>query len=131
MRSPGLVFSTIVILASAAPNQAAEPERPDMVIFLADDLSWADCSPEGGQLVPTPNMDRVASDGLTFTHAFVASPSCAPSRGALLTGLDPMRNGAMRNHARPRRDLKTWPDYFHDLGYQTDLTRQMSEAVLK
>jgi uncharacterized sulfatase len=55
---------------------------------------------------------------MTITHCFVASPSCAPSRAALLTGLDPMRNGAMLNHARPRADIKKWPAYFRDLGYE-------------
>ena len=63
-------------------------------------------------------MDRLAAAGMKFTHAFVASPSCAPSRAALLTGLDPIRNGAMLNHSRPRAGLKTWPAYFHDLGYE-------------
>ncbi len=94
------------------------PRRPDIVLFLADDLSWADCSLFGGQDVPTPNMERLARDGMTFTHAFVASPSCAPSRAALLTGLYPARNGAMLNHTRPRAGVKLWPAYFQGLGYE-------------
>ncbi len=106
-------------LAVITPTRAAEPaQRPDMVLFLADDLSWADCSIFGGKDIPTPNMERLARAGMTFSHAFVASPSCAPSRAALLTGLDPMRNGAMLNHAHPRAGLKLWPAYFQDLGYQ-------------
>jgi uncharacterized sulfatase len=98
--------------------QAAEPPRPNVVVFLADDLGWSDCAPYGGKEIRTPNMARLARDGMTFTHAFVASPSCAPSRAALLTGLAPMRNGAMLNHSRPRPEIKKWPAYFHDLGYE-------------
>jgi N-sulfoglucosamine sulfohydrolase len=93
-------------------------EKPNIVLFLADDLGYADCSPFGGKDVPTPNMAQLAKDGKTFTHAFVSSPSCAPSRAALLTGLDPMRNGAMLNHSRPKAELKKWPAYFQDQGYE-------------
>jgi N-sulfoglucosamine sulfohydrolase len=107
---------TVHLLITAA--LLAAPARPDVVVFLADDLGWADCSVHGGKDVRTPNMDRLAAAGMTFTHAFVASPSCAPSRAALLTGLDPMRNGAMLNHSRPRAALKKWPAYFKDLGYE-------------
>lgn len=103
-------------LLLAGPAVAAPP---DVVLFLADDLGWADCSMHGGPAGLTPNMARVAKGGLTFTHAFVASPSCAPSRAALLTGLDPIRNGAMLNHARPRPGVKRWPAYFRDFGYET------------
>jgi arylsulfatase A-like enzyme len=92
--------------------------KPNVVLFLADDLGWADCSPYGGKEVTTPNMARLAADGMTLTHAFVASPSCAPSRAALLTGLHPMHNGAMLNHSRPRADIKKWPAYFRDFGYE-------------
>ncbi len=118
MRSLAIAFWMAMVVLSAGSVPGAAVDRPDIVIFLADDLGWADCSPFGGHDVPTPNMGRLAADGMTFSHAFVASPSCAPSRGALLTGLDPMRNGAMLNHSRPRLELKTWPDYFHDLGYE-------------
>ena len=106
-------------LLAIGPASAEEPaRRPDIVLFLADDLSWADCSPFGGGDVPTPNMARLARDGMTLSHAFVASPSCAPSRAALLTGLDPARNGAMLNQTRPRRGVKLWPAYFQGLGYE-------------
>ena len=66
----------------------------------------------------TPNMQRLAESGMTFSRAFVASPSCAPSRAALLTGLMPARNGAEANHSKPRAELKKWPAYFKDLGYE-------------
>lgn len=109
---------TITTVLTTAAACFAQPAKPDIVLFLADDLGWADCSPYGGTDVPTPNMARLAKEGMKLTHAFVASPSCAPSRAALLTGLDPMRNGAMLNHSRPRADAKKWPAYFHDLGYE-------------
>lgn len=95
-----------------------EAKRPDAVIFLADDLGVADCGPYGGREVPTPHMDRLARSGMTFTRAFVSSPSCAPSRAALLTGLHPMRNGAMLNHARPGDSIRKWPAYFQEMGYE-------------
>ena len=105
--------------ARATADADPHTKRPNLVIFLADDLGWADCETYGGKDVPMPNLRRLAASGMTFTHAFVASPSCAPSRAALLTGLYPMRNGAMLNHARPRPDVRKWPAYFRDLGYDT------------
>ena len=118
MRMLALGLFCVGLWAVGSTYADEPPRRPDIVLFLADDLSWADCSMFGGKDVPTPNMERLARAGMTFSHAFVASPSCAPSRAALLTGLDPMRNGAMLNHARPKMAVKTWPAYFHDLGYE-------------
>jgi N-sulfoglucosamine sulfohydrolase len=108
----------LALLAVADPAQAGGQKPPSIVVFLADDLGWADVGPNGGKDVPTPNLNRLAAAGKQFTHAFVASPSCAPSRAALLTSLHPMRNGAMLNHSRPRPGVATWPSYFHALRYQ-------------
>lgn len=94
------------------------PARPNVVVFLTDDLGRLDCSPYGERIIRTPNLQRLADAGMTFDRAYVASPSCAPSRAALLTGLMPARNGAEANHSRPRAELKKWPAYFHDLGYE-------------
>ena len=118
MRPLLFLLAAALLLGPAGPAHA-DPERPDIVVFIADDLSWADCSPFADADVRTPNMERLAADGMMFTHAFVSSPSCAPSRGALLTALDPFRNGAMLNHSRPRTELAAWPDYFRALGYET------------
>jgi N-sulfoglucosamine sulfohydrolase len=63
-------------------------------------------------------MLRLAEAGMTFTHAFAVSPSCAPSRAAFLTGLMPMRNGAMLNHQPPRAEVKKLPAYLQELGYE-------------
>lgn len=112
------LLAITIALAWTGPAPAQGPKPPHIVVFLADDLGWADCSPHGGKEIRTPNMARLAAAGMTFTHAFVASPSCAPSRAALLTGLAPMRNGAMLNHSRPRPDIKKWPAYFRELGYE-------------
>ena len=106
------------ILALALVVARSSGASPDIVVFLADDLGWADCSIHGGRSVPTPHMSRLAAEGMTLGRAFVVSPSCAPSRAALLTGLDPMRNGAMLNHARPGPLIKKWPAYFRERGYE-------------
>lgn len=117
-RRPPFHFLAALFLFVVFGAHAADAHRPNIVVFLADDLSWVDCSINGGHEIRTPNMERVAHDGMTFSHAFVASPSCAPSRAALLTGVNCVRNGAMFNHAKPRPEIKKWPAYFQELGYE-------------
>ena len=95
---------------------AAAP--PDIVVFLSDDHTLRDCSVYGSPDIQTPHMARLAAAGMVFERAYVASPSCAPSRAALLTGLYPPRNGAEANHSRPRATIKKLPAYFQELGYQ-------------
>jgi iduronate 2-sulfatase len=106
--------------AAGRGNDRSDPaaRHPDIVIFLTDDQGQLDCSPYGDDRIRTPNMQRLANSGMTITRAYVASPSCAPSRAALLTGLMPARNGAEANHSKPRKEIKKWPKYFQDLGYE-------------
>jgi arylsulfatase A-like enzyme len=113
------MFRTLFFLLSAIwIATAAAGERPNLVVFLSDDHTLRDCSVYGAKDFATPNMERLAAAGLTFENAFVVSPSCAPSRAALLTGLLPQRNGAEANHTAPRRDLKKLPAYLQELGYE-------------
>lgn len=89
----------IVAHSASVPLQdaAVTNSKPNIVVFLADDHSLRDSSVYGATDVRTPNMQRLSAAGMTFNRAFVASPSCAPSRAVLLTGLMPARNGAEPN----------------------------------
>lgn len=109
-------------VASAAPSHARDgetaPSRPNIVIFLADDLSYADVPNGGDANVRTPALQRLTSEGMTFDRAFVASPACAPSRAALLTGMMPARNGAEANHDRANAAIRKLPSYLQEQGYE-------------
>lgn len=99
---------------------ATAAERPNLVLFIGDDLTWHDVGAYGvNRDVRTPNLDRLASEGMKFERAFAASPTCTPSRSALYTGTYPMRNGAHSNHSLVSHDVRTWPQYLSDLGYRT------------
>jgi N-sulfoglucosamine sulfohydrolase len=111
-----VVCSGLFLLIVAGSTADASP--PDIVVFLSDDHTLRDSSVYGSPDIATPNMDRLAAAGMVFDRAYVASPSCAPSRAALLTGLYPARNGAEPNHSRPKPDLKKLPAYFQEMGYQ-------------
>ncbi len=110
----------LAVSVSFASGQAlaSNAARPNIVVFLSDDHTWRDSSVYGSADIQTPNMKRLESAGMTFDNAYVASPSCAPSRAALLTGLYPQRNGAEPNHSRPREEIKKLPAYLQELGYQ-------------
>ncbi|MEM0926846.1 MAG: sulfatase-like hydrolase/transferase, partial [Planctomycetota bacterium] len=108
-----LFFASLIHTGPAWGNQP-----PDIVVYLADDLSYRDVSIYSDRGVPTPGLEALAADGMTFDLAFVASPSCAPSRAALLTGLMPARNGAEENHSQPKSDVGRLPRLLGQLGYQ-------------
>lgn len=122
-RGRGIITQWICLLALAATGANggiahSAPPKPNIVVFIADDHSLRDSSVYGATDVRTPNMRRLSAAGMTFGRAFVASPSCAPSRAALLTGLMPARNGAEPNHSRPRPGIKLLPAYLHARGYE-------------
>ena len=88
------------VVWQAGPASASAPpgERPpNIVVILADDLGWNDLTFAGGGVaggsVPTPNIDGIARDGVTFSNGYAAQATCAPSRAALLTGRYPTRSG--------------------------------------
>lgn len=75
---------TVIILGSC--NQPAPVERPNILFCMADDWSWPHAGAYGDNVVRTPAFDKLAREGMLFENAFVSSPSCTPSRNAILTG---------------------------------------------
>jgi arylsulfatase A-like enzyme len=78
-------------LAGAKGSVAAPAERPNVLYIMADDMGWGDLSCYGRPDYRTPNLDRLAGEGLRFTHAYSASPVCTPTRCAFVTGRYPAR----------------------------------------
>ncbi|MBE9462802.1 sulfatase [Dyadobacter subterraneus] len=68
-------------------------ERPNILFILVDDWGWTDLSSAGSKYYETPNIDKLAKEGLSFTQAYSAGPNCAPSRSSLMTGKFPPRHG--------------------------------------
>lgn len=85
--------AALALLVSATPHQPglAQSRPPNIVFILADDLGVNDLGVYGRKDHRTPNLDRLAAEGLRFTTAYVASPICSPSRAALMTGRAPAR----------------------------------------
>ncbi len=88
-------FLASLMTASAfAQAPARRSSRPPNVVFvLADDLGWADTTPYGADLHETPNLERLAREGMRFDRAYSASPVCSPTRASILTGKDPAKLG--------------------------------------
>src|SRR5438067_11776760 len=87
-------FVCCLILFAVAPLSAfaaGDPKRPNMVFILADDLGINDLSCYGRKDQPTPNLDRLAKQGIRFTNAYTAASVCSPTRASIVTGKAPAR----------------------------------------
>jgi N-sulfoglucosamine sulfohydrolase len=93
--------------------------KTNIILFLSDDHGWHDSGIYGDKDVKTPNIDRLATEGMLFEHAYAGSPLCSPSRSVIATGLMPHRNGAHKFGTPINKDIKTMPEYFKELGYFT------------
>ena len=105
----------------AAPLLAQGALRPNFLFILIDDLRFDALGCVGHPFVKTPNIDRIAREGATFTNAFVTTPLCSPSRASYLTGRYVRSHKVLGNgdNAALSHQLITWPRLLHDAGYET------------
>jgi len=82
------------------PGGKTSKDRPNIIYILTDDLGWAELGCYGNKFNETPNLDRLARQGMMFTDAYAAAPVCSPTRAALLTGQYPARIG-ITDYLRP------------------------------
>lgn len=121
MRAVAILFC----LASGVTGFAAETDRPNFIVILADDLGYGDLGCYGSTTIKTPHLDRMAAEGTRFTDFYSASPLCSPSRAALLTGCYPKRVGLEKWVLRPdskqgiHTDETTLAELLRSGGYAT------------
>ena len=96
-------------------------ERPNIVFIMSDDHGYQAISAYDGRLNSTPELDRLAEEGVIFRNSFVCNSICAPSRAALLTGKHSHANGLLDNRNRFDSSQVTFPRLLQEAGYQTAL----------
>jgi len=120
LRLTGLAAAGVMLPCHSRGSEAS-PAKPNMILFLGDDHSAWDAGCYGNKVVRTPNLDRLASEGMRFNRAFTATAMCAPSRSMLYTGLFPHRNGCHMNHGATHAGVQSLPHFLKPLGYRVVL----------
>ncbi len=93
--------------------------KPNFVFFLTDDQRWDGMSCAGNEILKTPNMDRIAREGIRFENMFVTTSLCGPSRASFLTGKYVHNHGVRVNGGELSLDQKTFPEWLKEAGYET------------
>lgn len=107
----GPLFSLLLAAVAVAG------EKPNIVFIIADDCTFRDIGCYGGQAI-TPNMDRLADEGMKFTRCFQSAPMCSPTRHNIYTGQYPIKSGAYPNHTFVDAGTKSVVQYLKPLGYR-------------
>ncbi len=119
MRMGKLTLLCLLSLLMPDPGVAEDPPRPNFIIMMTDDQRWDAMSCAGNPIIRTPNMDRLAAEGIRFLNMFVTNSLCAPSRATLLTGMYSHSHGVIDNKRRPLpTDIPIISDYLREAGYQ-------------
>ena len=99
--SPLSIITFLTI--SLANAETPDPERPNIIFILSDDQAWGDYGFMGHDVIKTPNLDKLAEQGLTFKHGYVAAPICRPSLASIVTGVSPTVHGITANDSGNRK----------------------------
>ena len=94
-------------------------KNPNIIIFIADDVSWDDLGCYGNLDVKTPNIDYLANNGLIFKNTYLTTSSCSPSRNSILTGRYPHNTGAAELHTEPPIEMISLPELLKNNDYYT------------
>jgi len=118
-----IVYAALLLCTGLTDNARGGEvlQRPNIVVVLVDDLRWDELGCSGHPFVRTPNIDRIASEGVRFRNAFCTTPLCSPVRACLLTGLHTHHHGILDNINRSEQShrLRTFPQALQRSGYNT------------
>ena len=114
------VFKPLIAFAIClAAGSLLADERPNFVFFITDDVSAEDLGCYGSEFAQTPNLDRMAQEGMRFNNAYLSISSCSPSRCSMITGRYPHNTGAPELHTSLPADQKSFVQSLQAAGYHT------------
>lgn len=129
MRKIFLCTLTVFICTIYFGNLKAQTfDRPNIILVIADDVSWDDIGAYGDRSIHTPNIDRLAKDGRRFDNVFLTTSSCSPSRISILTGRYPHNTGAAELHTEVGAEQPLFPLFLKKAGYYTALAGKWHEG---
>jgi N-sulfoglucosamine sulfohydrolase len=119
-RNLTMTRSLLLLAGLLLASSSVHADRPNVILFIADDVSWNDYGCYGNKAARTPNIDRLAQNGLRFDNAYLTASSCSPSRSSIITGRYPHNNGkAAELHLAIDGDLPWFPTLLREAGYYT------------
>lgn len=116
-----LLSLLLIVSCQSNKKQAKEEQRPNIVLIIADDVSWDDIGAYGHPNVRTPHLDKMAQDGMRFNQAFLTTSSCSPSRTSIVSGLYPHNTDAEQLSWPLPESKKTFVQELKNAGYWTGL----------
>ena len=117
------VLGLIILIALTQCKKSEKTEnKPNFIVFIADDVSWDDLRAYGNEYVKTPNIDSLSSEGLVFKNMYLTTSSCSPSRNSIITGRYPHNTGAPELHSQPPMEMTTVAEALKEGGYYTALS---------
>lgn len=120
---PALSTTICALTCLLSSLSAFSQEQPNVIVFIADDVSWNDYGCYGNSSARTPNIDALAENGIRFDNAYLTASSCSPSRSSIITGRYPHNNGkAAELHKPISAHLPWFPEVLKQRGYYTALS---------
>ena len=116
------ILTVLIFIGSLCSSLAAEKTRPNIVFFIADDISQEDVGCYGHPSLKTPNIDALAAKGMRFDNAYLTISSCSPSRCSIITGRYPHNTGAPELHVPLPDSQIRFPELLREAGYYTALS---------
>jgi N-sulfoglucosamine sulfohydrolase len=114
-------FFALMALVCVSVGNVFGAVQPNFIIFIADDFSYCDLHCWGNPDVKTPNLDRLATEGMKLTRCYTPAPVCSPTRHALYTALYPVKNGGYPNHSAVKPGTKSVAHFLKPLGYRVGI----------
>ena len=121
LKAAGFGIASTAIAGKLGAKETPPRDKPNIMLVIADDQTYLDSGAYGNKEVKTPNIDRLAREGMRFERCFTATAMCAPTRQQLYTGIFPVRNGAYPNHSRVKDGTKSIVHHLKVLGYRVGL----------